>query len=365
MVRSSNAPRLLGPALGLILTSAVAAAAQEKASDKVYLKGDTIETGEIQSEDWSGLSLKAKSGSKLIPWDQVLSVDYAEAPEELAPALSAVSGGRLEEAQKQLEGLEEEERLRPVVRQQVLFHLAWLEQRTGEADAFIERYRALLEAFPAGRYLRPACESVCAALAARKDFAGAMAFLDTVAQAAKDPGPQAEIALVRGRLFELQKMSAEARAQYEAAEKTAGVPPTIALEAQLGQARCLVLDGKASEAEPTFRELTKAEAPGHVLAGAWNGLADITSEEGRAKRDMDRILEAAYGYLRGVVQYKPGVGEPTLEHQRALAGVARCFRYISELEQNSDRKRLYADRSRTKLDELKKEYPISVFLEEG
>ncbi len=364
MHRSSNAPRLLAPALALILTSAVAAAPQEKDKDTVYLKGDTTETGEIQSEDWSGLSLKAKGGNKIIPWDQVLSVDYGEA-EELALALSAISGGRLEEAQKQLEGLQEDERLRPVVRQQVLFHLAWLEQRTGEADAFIEQYRALLEAFPTGRYLRPACESVCAALAARQDFAGATAFLDTVAKAAKDPGPQAEIALVRGRLFELQKKAAEARAQYETAEKTAGVPPTVALEARLGQARCLVLEGKASEAEPTFRELTTAEAPSQVLAGAWNGLADITSEEGRAKRDMDRILEAAYGYLRGVVQYKPGIGEPTLEHQHALAGVARCFRYISELEQNSERKRLYADRSRSKLDELKKEYPISVFLEEG
>jgi hypothetical protein len=62
------------------------------------------------------------------------------------------------------------------------------------------------------------------------------------------------------------------------------------------------------------------------------------------------------------VQYTPQIGDPTVEHERALAGASRCFRYISELAQDAERKKVYADRSKGLETELRGTYPTSAFL---
>ncbi len=363
MLRIENPLRSLWmPTSWALLAAALHAAPQEKDKDTVVLVSGATATGTIESEDWGGLSIKEKGVAKLVPWAEVASVSYGDAPEDFDPARSAADGGRLGEAKAGLLRVKDESDLRPVLRQQVLFHLAWVEQRTNDTEAALGHSRELLKTFPKGRYLRPAAENVAFALLAKGDVAGASAFLDQVAQAANDPGPQAEIALVRGHLFEMQKKVGEARAQYESAEKASATSPAVRQEAKLGRARCSLLDGNAAEAEPIFRELTQADAPSHVLAGAWNGLGDLYSEKGRLDRNIDLVVDGAYGYLRGVVQYTPVIGDPTVEHERALSGASRCFKYISELEQNVDRKKQYADRSQSLNAELLKEYPTSGFL---
>ena len=63
-----------------------------------------------------------------------------------------------------------------------------------------------------------------------------------------------------------------------------------------------------------------------------------------------------------MVQYKPLPGESTEEYERALAGSALCFRYLSELEQNPDKKKQHRDRERDRAEQLQREYPNSPFL---
>jgi tetratricopeptide (TPR) repeat protein len=353
---------LLGSCASACLLAALSyAAPQDKATDTVALVSGTTVSGTIESEEWAGLSLKEKGSSRLIPWAEIASTTYAEAPEELESAVSAAVGGRIEEARAGFAGLAETD-LRPLDRQRMLFHAGWAELRAGATDAGVGHLRDLLEAYPSGRYLRAATESAAFALLTKGDGAGAAALLDQATQAAKDPGPQAEIAVVRGHLLEVQGKTDEARAQFEAAEKAADTSEAVRMEAKLGVARAAALGGDRAAAEPVFRELTKASAPPHVLAAAWNGLGDLLSEEGRSKKSIDLVVEGAYGYLRGVVQYTPEIGEPTIEHERALAGASRCFKYISELEQNADRKKVYADRSKSLADELRSTYPASGFL---
>src|SRR5262249_37000623 len=133
---------------------------------------------------------------------------------------------------------------------------------------------------------------------------------------------------------------------YDEAQKAPGAPPTTALEAQLGLARCLQQEsGKAGEAEQQFRKLVTEDAPNAVLAGAWNGIGDITLAAGYAKKDQEKILDALYAYLRGVVQYTPAPGEATNEYERALAGTAKCFEFISQLETRTERKRPFLERA--------------------
>ena len=71
---------------------------------------------------------------------------------------------------------------------------------------------------------------------------------------------------------------------------------------------------------------------------------------------------ALFAYLRSSVQYLPLPGEPTREYERALAGSARCFQYVADLEQKPERKELYTSRSRARIEQLRREYPESEFL---
>jgi hypothetical protein len=134
----------------------------------------------------------------------------------------------------------------------------------------------------------------------------------------------------------------------------------------LGQARCAVALNRKSEAEAMYRKLVGEDAPNLILAGAWNGLADLLKEEARkgkdGKGDQEKVLDALYAYLRGVVQYAPVPGESTDEYERALAGSRDCFKFMSDLETKQELKKLYKDRSVERGEVLKKEYPNSPYV---
>src|SRR5204862_1246487 len=104
------------------------------------------------------------------------------------------------------------------------------------------------------------------------------------------------------------------------------------------------------------RKLIAEDAPNYILAGAWNGIGELLRDEGKKKKDPEKLLDAVYSFLRGVVQYGPAPGEPTGEHMRALQGSSECFQYLADLETNADRKKLFKERARERGDQLKREY---------
>src|SRR5262245_63582755 len=76
--------------------------------------------------------------------------------------------------------------------------------------------------------------------------------------------------------------------------------------AELGIARCLVGQQKAGEAEAKYRGIIGRDGlPASVLAGAFNGLGELTYKAGYAKRDADMINNALFHFLRGSVIYTP------------------------------------------------------------
>ena len=170
------------------------------------------------------------------------------------------------------------------------------------------------------------------------------------------------VGLLEGRLLEGQGKNAEAGQRYAAVEALAGATPGLVQEAKLGRGRMLLRENKAGEAEPIFRALVSEGVSPRVLSGAWNGMGELQVHDGRAKKNSERILDALYAYLRTVVQYRPLPGESTEEYERALAGAETCFRFLSELEQNPEKKRQLRDRERDRHDQLQQEYPNSVFL---
>jgi predicted negative regulator of RcsB-dependent stress response len=350
----------------LSLALAVPGRAQDPV-DTVLLKNGQTEPGTVVEEVLSGVTIKPEKGpKKTIPWDTVQSIEYADAPAELANANAALTNAQYDDAAERFAAIADgEEKPRPMITQQALFYAAYARQRAGHLDEAITGYQKLLTAFPHGRFLRSAGDNLTMLLAGKGDAAGAHKAVDALAAGAADlPGFAAEVAILHGRLLLAEGKPAEARTRFEEAEKAADAPEGVKQEARLCLGSTLLAEKKAAEAEPIFTSLKDAAAPPRVQSGAWNGLGELFAEDGKAKRDSDRILDGLYAYLRTVVQYKPAPGESTAEYERALAGAATCFKYISELEQNNERKKLFAQRSREKFDQLQREFPDSTYLQE-
>ncbi len=350
-------------ALCFVLTLAASVSAQDK--DTVQFKDGKSDTGRIKSEDFGALTLEAKGGARAIEWSTIVpnGIVYSGSP-EFTSAKDSLDGGKFEDALTKFEELKADTKLRPVLRQTVLFYIASIHQRQGNCDAAIADYKALAEAFPKSRYLMDIGEGLVSCHIAKKDAAGyaaATKALDELSAAALSAGVEngfgSGINVLKGRLLEEQGKVAEAKAAYSVAEKASGVPLAVAQQARLGQARCLVLLKNKAEAETLYRKLVAEDAPNPVLAGAWNGIGDLMKDEAYEKKDAEKMLDAVYAYMRGVVQYAPVPGESANEYKRSLQGSANCFKLLGDLESNAERKKLNQERARERSEQFKKEFP--------
>jgi tetratricopeptide (TPR) repeat protein len=377
-----DAPRALDVRRGARRIAALAVAslalglgalAQEN-KDTVQTKDGKSETGSIKSEDYSGLTINPTKGSPhTIEWSQIVAdgITYGGpgAP-EFQSAKDSLSAGKTDEAMKKLEDLKAEAKLRPIIKQNVMYFLPLLQQRKGDYDAAIAGFKELVTAFPKSRYLMDVGEHMVTCYVAKKDVAGGTKALEELSNAATTAGVEngfgSAINVLKGRILEQQGKFAEAAAAYGVAEKATGVLPLVVFQARLGEARCAVALNKKSEAEADFRKLVGEDAPNTILSGAWNGLGDLLKEEARKannnKGDAEKMFDALLAYMRGVVQYAPLPGDSTDEYERALRGTSDCFKLISDVETKADVKKLYKERSAERLEVLKREYPNSAYL---
>lgn len=373
---TSRAARALRTALrtsllaGAFLTVTLAGAV--RAQDTVTLKSGSTETGKIKSEDYGGLVIDAK-GDKTISWNDVSpapgSIRYANA-QQYDSAKEAFDAGKFEDALKAFDEVKGEKNLRAPIKQSVLFYSALAQQRLGKTDEALASYKELVTAFPKSRFLLQVGESYVSIYLGKGDAAGAAKALDALSNDASTAGVDASfgagVNVLKGRVLEDQKKFAEAQAAYAVAEKAAGAPPAVVQQAILGQGRTAIALGDKTKAEGLFRKVVNSDAPGQVLSGAWNGLGDLLLEEGKkgtgGKPDADKINDALYCYLRGVVLYSPLPDDPTDQYERALFSASECFRYLSQLETKPDLKTLQMQRCQARLDQLKREFPQSPYL---
>lgn len=331
-------------------------------------QNDTVETtdgksvaGKVLNEAYDHLEIQLKQGNtkRKIEWREISAVQYGGAPEytELVAKLDSMAAN---DALAALDKLKADTKQRPVIRQQVLFRIASLQMKAGDAANAVGAWQELLKAFPGGRYIDQIAYGVVEAQLAKGNAAEAAKALDAVVADAKaaNLGPRFDttVALAKARLLEAQGNFAGAKAAYEAAEKAGGLPPDQAAMTSLGVARCLAKGGELGEADARFRKLVNsADTPRSVMPGAWNGLGDLLLDQGRKKRDTDVLIQALYAYLRGVVLYLPLDGEPTIEHQRALAGAALCCESIGQVDPTA--KQTYGPKAAELREKLKKLYP--------
>lgn len=362
----SNRPPLVLLGAWALTSLCGPAAAQEELLDVLYLRDGATETGLVLDETMEGLSFKPETGAKkVVPWPDVQSVEYGDAPDEFTSALATLGAENHELALEQFQNALADEAARDVIRQQAQFHVAGLQQRLGAVDQARAGYEQVLLEFPRGRFVRMAGENLIGLQLQAGDAAGARATLDSLAGGLEGvPGGELVVGLLEAGLLLADGKLAEARQRYDAVESAAGESAELAQEARLGRARTLALEGKKAEAEPVLRALVAESKNARVQSGAWNALGEMGAADGRARKDADIILDALYAYLRTVVQYKPLPGESTTEYERALAGAGTCFRYLSELESNAEKKRLLRQRHTDRQEQLQREFPNSPFLDD-
>lgn len=347
-----------------LLTSLAGVASAQK--DQVTLKaGDTQEV-QVTSADYDGLYYAIQRAQSKWKWTEVASVRYAGAS-EFYRAMDSLMSGKVADAESALDKLAADTKLRPVVRQEVLFAQGVVARRVGNNDKAIAAWRDLLKSFPKSRYLLATGSNLMSTLIASGDVAGAQKALDDVMAAVKsaglDPLSQNSFGLLKGRILVEQGKFSDAQAAYSTVANAGGEAPDVVIAAKLGVALCTQKQqGKAADAERLYRELTTADAPNSVLAGAWNGLGDLALDAGVAKRDPDKCRDALLCYLRGVVLYGPTQEETTDEYERAIAGSALAFQRISELESDADRKKLFAARAKERRTQLETQFPGSRWL---
>lgn len=351
-------------ATALVLASSLCAQ-----QDQVTRRNGAKETGTIEAENYDGVMMKARQGNQekniRIPLDDVVSVSYGGDAEYRA-AVALVSTGNLAGAIPKLTELSKKESLRKLLKPLVLFQLGSAQERAGQYAQAATTQLDLIKAHPKTRWLIPAVQSIVDCHLALGNAAAGTTAVEEAATVAASGGVDASYLTMfdyfRARLFEAQKNLISAKVKFQSAAAASTALGSLAAMARLGLARCEQAEGKAAEAQREFTALTQLDSSNEVLAGAWNGLAELALAKGAHDKSIEQVMNAMYMYLRGVVEFAPAPGEPTGEYERALAGAGQAFKNLADLETDETKKKQFEQRSRHRLDQLKKELPNSRYL---
>src|SRR5262245_13307462 len=205
-------------AIGLGLSQAASAQ-----NDSVQTKDGKTLSGKIQAETYDNLEIQARAGvaAQKVPWENVhvATIKYGAPPAEFTEALDKLAKGNVEEALAAWTGLKGDNKLakQQPLRQQVLLHIASLQQRLGKYDDAIATWQELLgKEFINGRYLDQAAGGVVECNLAKGSPDAASKALDQIVADAKAAGVgprfQNTTALLKANILEKQKKYTEARA---------------------------------------------------------------------------------------------------------------------------------------------------------
>jgi outer membrane protein assembly factor BamD (BamD/ComL family) len=346
------------------------------AQDSVQLKDGRTEAGRVESEDYREVTLKSskdKTGKVLrFNRDDIVAVNYGGVP-DYAVAMNLVNSGSFVQASQKLTALLASASLRKELKPNVMFQLASAHKGNRKWQDAITAMLELVKAFPKTPHLRAAAQTIVDCRIALGDPAAGIADLDTLVKTAKEGGVEegylAAFEIFPARLLEAQKKIPEAKIKYDSAAAARSAGPTLIAEAKLGSARCEYADGHPDKAKEHFQALVDQDVGNFVLAGAWNGLADLKRDEAlkekTAEKKADLLIDALLMYLRGVVEFGPAPGESTGEYERAIAGSSAMFRLQAESEKDDARKKLFLERANQRLAQLKKEFPDSPYSQQG
>jgi ATP/maltotriose-dependent transcriptional regulator MalT len=358
-------PMVRVPLVGILALSLVAAV---PAQDSVKLKDGTQETGRVESENYDALVFKAKKGKEdkqlRLSWGDVVELQYGGAS-DYYKATNAIAIGDLAGGTQRLQALAANASLRKELKPAVSLNLGLAQLRSGKPADGAVTLAEMIKSAPNSRYLLQAARGLAECYIANGDSAAGTAAIDAAAAQATeggvDPNAAAAFDYLRGLLLEAKKDHANAKIKYGLVASARSAPAGYTALGKLGVARCAAAAGQVDQAKKDFESLISEGTTNEVLAGAWNGKAELMLADGIKAKNMERLLDASLMFLRGVVEYAPAPGEHTIEYERAMAGAAEAFKNMAEVETDANLKKQHAARARARLEQLKKEFPHSAF----
>jgi len=362
----SSVGSFLGPVLRcfpLLLLALGATLTAQTQPDIVKLRNGNQDSGTIESESYKELAIKSVKDHKTnrYPTEDVAEVSYGGSPEYTA-AYKQVAGGNLAGAQR-LAQLAGSDKLRKEIKPHALFYAAAAQQRAGNQKDALALYLELAKQFPSSSHLRQVAKAIVDCRIAGGEAAAGSSDLDALMKAAREAGVDdlflSTLEVYNGRLLETQKKMVEAKVKYEQVAAVRNISPKLTAEAKLGVARCSQAEGQTQKAAEIYNQLKDQDVGNEVLAGAWNGLADIARDEAMKAKSAEKLLDTLFMYLRGVVEFAPAAGEGTTEYERSLAGSVTVFKALADGEADAAKKKIWTDRARERQNQLNKEFPNS------
>ena len=342
--------------------------AQSSKDDVVRVRSGDPVTGRIKSDDYDTITVTVKGKAVEVARKDVVGVDYGDAA-AVDAAGALLTEGKFDQAIGVLQPLAEDKKNRGVLRQQAMYFLAAAYLRKGDAAEGMKVVDAMRTEFPKGARAADAARLAVESAIARKDFNAARDAADKAAREGKGAGLagafESEMNLLMARATEGEGKFEAASKAYKAVAGQAGLSPALVAEANLGVARCEIAAGRGDGADATLRALVKQDVGSRLLANAWNRIGDIQAEKGRASKNGDVLLEALMSYLRGVVLYVPLPGESDAELAHALAGSAKVFNQLADIEKDEAIKANYRQLANVRLAELRRLCPSSAEAQAG
>ncbi|MBI4563672.1 MAG: hypothetical protein HY716_03135 [Planctomycetes bacterium] len=372
-------PALAFTILTAAMSGAPASTSQERKLDRVTPRKGPPAEGTIVRDTWKEVVLRLSSGSETtFRVEDVLSVEYADAPDAMKAGLADFEAGNWEEALTKItsaeeavqgKGLDSATAKKITVRSWfgpwVTFHRGYcLKELHRIEDALRELLRyvdgALKEPNRDSRFLARACEAVMECYRGKADEPGMAAFLERVKAAPREvQGKIQQIASVQqGEMLLSSGKVAEAQAIFQRLAESPDVD--IRTSGTLGVIRC---HQKSDQPDALVRycenviKTTPLDQPGLLL------LASLALGEAYGNRKEYR--KAVGALVDAIVKYHPGRGtELVREHERALYTLAKTYEAWSA-ESTGDLKttaRIWAARTWR---ELSMEYPNGRYRDEA
>jgi hypothetical protein len=345
------------PSAFILLAGALPAAAQDVLKFRDPKTPDmpceivslTYKTVEFEPALAPGTRLKedAKNILSITPDPNRKTFDFAHAEQ-------AFNGGELEEAAQRFERVRRDPRAPDLLRQLAAIFIVRCLWARDDIPGTLTAIKNLRQDRPDSFFLLESYDyEIRCHLARRDEKAAAQALAEMEAKGKEGLPEWTKLAEVRrGAVLELQGRPRDALAVYRKYVRDR----EVADEAILGELRCLrelgdwgSLNGRAQQLLDELRG--KKEASPRLVTGAYNARGEFQLNGGRVK-------EALLDFMQGVAVLNRG-GEPSREHETALARAAICCARLAAQEKEKARKDLYRARAHELLAELERSYPLS------
>ncbi|MBI2898924.1 MAG: hypothetical protein HYY17_01955 [Planctomycetes bacterium] len=339
--------------------------------DKVTRRDQSVVDGSVSQDSFKGV----KVGNTEIPPDQVLRIDYKDAPPSFTSALDAIAEGKWEDAisglksawQKVKEGevdAKTNKRVpwpcRPWFDQYYLFHLGYCERQLAKFDEALTHLtacREMKDGHPKepSRFWADAFELSLECLRERgkpEDLDEMTKLIATIDAAPKDlqDGLRKRARKQQAELLFDKKEYARARELFEGLQRESD--PDLKAGGTAGVIKCLE-ELKNVEELKRFcaRVLADEGVPVGVRLIASNAVA-------RVLRDAKDLRGAIRQYVDSVVRFNPGRGSGfERDHEEALYFLGLCYRQMAADSKEATAKKYYYGAAASAFREVALVYP--------